>query len=84
MRNVAPLPKDELTALLRSMTELRTVGRNLNQIARAATQGARTSGPGREDLRAVLRACEGLRVHTKALLQKNVTSWEAGHAEANS
>jgi hypothetical protein len=84
LRNLAPLPKDELTALMRSMTELRAVGRNLNQIARAANQGARANGPSREDLLAVLRACEGLRHHTKALLQKNVTSWEAGHAEANS
>jgi predicted transcriptional regulator len=83
LRNLAPLPKDELTALLRTMTELRAVGRNLNQIARAANQGSRANGPSREDLFAVLRACEGLRVHTKALLQKNTQSWEVGHAEAN-
>jgi predicted DNA-binding protein len=83
LRNLAPLPKDELTALLRSMTDLRAVGRNLNQIARAANQGGRVNGPSREDLLAVLRACEGLRVHTKALLQTNITSWEVGYAEAN-
>jgi hypothetical protein len=80
LRNLAPLPKDEFTALMRSMTELRSVGRNLNQIARAANQGSRVNGPSREDLLAVLRACEGLRVHTKTLLQTNVTSWEVGHA----
>jgi hypothetical protein len=84
LRNLAPLPKGEMTALLRSMTELRAIGRNLNQIACAANQGARTNGPSREDLLVVLRACEGLRLHTKALLQKNVASWETGHAEANS
>jgi Bacterial mobilisation protein (MobC) len=83
LRNLAPLPKDELTALLRSMTELRAVGRNLNQIARAANQGGRVNGPSGEDLLAVLRACEGLRVHTKALLRTNITSWEVGYAEAN-
>jgi hypothetical protein len=83
LRNLAPLPKEELAALLRSMTELRAIGRNLNQIARAANQGGRVNGPNREDLLAVLRACDGLRAHTKALLQKNVTSWEVGHAEAD-
>src|ERR1022692_4242007 len=64
LRNLAPLPKDELTALMRLMTELRIVGRNLNQIARIANQGGRVNGPSREDLLAVLRACEGLRHHT--------------------
>ena len=83
LRNLAPLPKDELIALRRSMAELRAIGRNLNQIARAANQGARVNGPSREDLLAVLRACEGLRVHTKALLQNNIQSWEVGHAEAH-
>jgi Bacterial mobilisation protein (MobC) len=84
LRNLAPLPKDELTALMRSTTELRAVGRNLNQIARAANQGSRVNGPSRDDLLAVLRACEGLRVHTKALLQVNLHSWETGYAEAHS
>jgi hypothetical protein len=83
LRNLAPLPKDELIALRRSMAELRAVGRNLNQIARAANQGARGNGPGQEDLLAVLRACEGLRVHTKALLKNNLQSWEVGRAEAH-
>jgi hypothetical protein len=83
LRNLAPLPKDELMALRRSMAELRAIGRNLNQIARAANQGARVNGPSREDLLAVLRACEGLRVHTKALLQSNIQSWEVGHVEAH-
>jgi Bacterial mobilisation protein (MobC) len=83
LRNLAPLPKDELTALMRSVTELRAVGRNINQMARAANQGSRVNGPSREDLLAVLRACEGLRFHTKALLQTNLTSWEVGHAEAD-
>lgn len=83
LRNLAPLPKDELMALRRSMAELRAIGRNLNQITRAANQGACVDGPSREDLLAVLRACESLRVHTKALLQNNLQSWEVGHAEAH-
>ena len=82
LRNL-PLPKDELMALRRLVAELRAIGRNLNQIARATNQGARVNGPSREDLLAVLHACEGLRVHTKALLQNNLQSGEVGHAEAH-
>jgi predicted DNA binding CopG/RHH family protein len=81
LRNLAPLPKDELLALKRSVAELGTIGRNLNQIARATNQGGRPTGPGREDLRAMLRVAEGLRDHVKALLRANQISWEQGHAE---
>src|SRR6266853_2086912 len=39
LRNLAPLPKEELLALKRSVADLGAIGRNLNQIARAANQG---------------------------------------------
>ena len=81
LRNLAPLPKEELLALKRSVAELGAIGRNLNQIARAANQGAKPTGPGREDLKAMLRVAEGLRDHVKALLRANQISWEQGHAE---
>jgi Bacterial mobilisation protein (MobC) len=81
LRNLTPLPKDELLALKRSVAELGAIGRNLNQIARAANQGGKALGPGREDLRTMLRVAEGLRDHVKALLKANVISWEQGHAE---
>jgi Bacterial mobilisation protein (MobC) len=68
-------------ALKRSVAELGTIGRNLNQIARLANQGAKPTGPGREDLRAMLRVAEALRDHVKALLKSNQISWEQGHAE---
>jgi len=58
LRALAPLPKQELLTLRRTVSELGSIGRNLNQIARSANQGERTSGPGREDLRAILRVCE--------------------------
>jgi hypothetical protein len=67
--------------LKRSVAELGAIGRNLNQIARAANQGGRPLGPGREDLKAMLRVAEGLRDHIKALLRANQLSWEQGHAE---
>jgi predicted DNA binding CopG/RHH family protein len=81
LRNLAPLPKEELLALKRSVAELGAIGRNLNQIARAVNQGGRPGGPGREDLRAMLRIAEGLRDHVKELLKANQLSWERGHAE---
>jgi predicted DNA-binding protein len=81
LRNLAPLPKEELSALKRSVAELGAIGRNLNQIARAANQGGKPSGPGREDLRSMLKVAEALRDHVKALLRANQNSWEQGYAD---
>jgi hypothetical protein len=81
LRSLAPLPKGELLALKQAVSELGTIGRNLNQITRAANQGGRASGPSREDLRAILKVCEGLRDHVKGLLSANLKSWELGYAE---
>jgi hypothetical protein len=81
LRSLSPLPKEELLALRRIVSELGSIGRNLNQIARAANQGERTSGPTREDLRSILRVCEGLRDHVKKLLSANIKSWEQGYVE---
>jgi hypothetical protein len=36
LRNLAPLPRDELLVLKKSISELGAIGRNLNQIAKAA------------------------------------------------
>jgi predicted DNA binding CopG/RHH family protein len=83
LRNLAPLPKEELSALKRSVAELGAIGRNLNQIARTANQGGRPTGPGREDLKAMLRVAEGLRDHFKALLKANENSWLHGYAETS-
>ena len=79
LRNLAPLPKEELLALRRAVSELGCIGRNLNQIARAANHGERGSRLGREDLQVMLRLCGGLRDHVKGLLLANVRSWEQGH-----
>jgi hypothetical protein len=80
LRSLAPLPKEELLALKRSVAELGAIGRNLNQIAKAANQNGKTSGPEREHLWAVIRVAEGLRNHVKGLLKANQTSWHQGHA----
>jgi len=83
LRGLAPLPKAELLALKRTISELGSVGRNLNQIARAANQGRPGTGLGRDDFKAMLRLCEGLRDHVKGLLSSNLKSWEQGYAEPN-
>ena len=80
LRNVAPLPKEELLALKRSIAELGAIGRNLNQIARAVNSGERLSLPGRQELITMLKIGEGLREHVKALLKANPASWR-GNAE---
>jgi hypothetical protein len=81
LRRLAPLPKDEMQALRRSIGELAAIGRNLNQIAKAANDGGRVPGSAREEFRAMLKVCEALRDNTKALLKANLTSWESGHGE---
>jgi hypothetical protein len=80
LRGLAPLPKEELTALKRSVAELGAIGRNLDQIARAVTQGGRTALPGPGDVLTMLRIAEGLRDHFKELLKANERSW-AGHRD---
>ena len=83
LRNLTPLPKDEFLALKRSIGELASIGRNINQIARAVNEGGRAPDSAREEFRAMLKICEALRDNTKALLRANVTSWEMGHAQAD-
>jgi hypothetical protein len=63
LRNLVPLPKEELSALKRSVAELGAIGRNLNQIARAANHAGNPRGPGREDLRSMLKVAEACRFH---------------------
>jgi hypothetical protein len=81
LRSLTPLPKEELLALKRSVAELSAIGRNLNQIARVASQGGRTAAIGRNEVMAMLKVAEALRDHVKALLKANERSWSAGHAE---
>jgi hypothetical protein len=79
LRNLPPLPTEELKALKSSVAELGAVGRNLNQIARALNSG--DGGAGREmaDLQVLFKALAGLRDHTKRLITVNVLSWQVGH-----
>jgi hypothetical protein len=82
LRALAPLPSEELAALKRSVAELSSIGRNLNQIARVAQQTGRIAGPNRDDLRSMLKVCEAMREHVKELVRVNRATWESGYAEA--
>ena len=83
LRSLAPLPREELLALRRTLAELGSIGRNLNQIARVAHQTGRVEGLTTADLRAILAAFEGLRGHFKRLIEANIASWEADDAKAS-
>jgi hypothetical protein len=78
LRSLAPLPKEELLALKRTIGELGSIGRNLNQIAHAANQGQPVCSPGRNDLKAMLRVCSALRDNLKSVLLANLKSLEQG------
>jgi len=78
LRSLAPLPAEELLALKRTIGELGSIGRNLNQIAHAANQGQLVTSPGRNNHEAMLRVCLTLRDNLKSLLLANLKSWEQG------
>jgi hypothetical protein len=83
MRQLTPLPKDELLALKRSIALLASIGWNINQIAKVANQGGRIADSAGAEFRAMLKICVALRDNTKALLKANETSWVTGHAKAD-
>src|SRR5208283_5558858 len=79
LRSLTPLPKEEFLALKRSIGELASIGRNINQIARAGNEGGRMPDSVGAEFRAMLKICVALRDNTKALLKANETSWGRGH-----
>jgi Bacterial mobilisation protein (MobC). len=81
LRSLAPLPKAEYMAMMRSISELGAIGRNINQIAHAANSGRPIPDSVNAEARAILKVCEALRDNTKALLKANLTSWSAGRGE---
>ena len=83
LRRLAPTPREELLALKRSIAELASIGRNINQIAKAMNEGGRSPGSVREEFRAMLKICEALRDNVKALLKANEMSWQTGESHAD-
>jgi hypothetical protein len=81
LRSLAPLPKAEWLALEKSVSELSRLGRNINQIARAANRGERVIGPGRDDFVPFFKICVAIRDDTKRLLQANAKAWQQGYED---
>jgi len=81
LRDLAPLPADELRALNRVVAELGAMGRNLNQIARASHQIVPAADLQGVQVMAMIRVYGALRDHVKALLKANALSWKVGHAD---
>jgi len=79
LRQLTPLPENELLALKRSIAVLESIGRNINQIAKVANQGGRIPDSVGAEFRAMLKICVALRDNTKGLLKANETSWGARH-----
>jgi len=78
MRLLTPQPKDELLALKRSIAVLASIGRNINQIARAVNQQQWPSGPDPAVLAQMFRVLTAMRVQIKALINANLASWDSG------
>jgi len=71
----------EWLTLERIVTELSKLGRNINQIARAANRGERVTDSGSNQFRAMLTICEALRVQHQGMLQTNAESWQQGYED---
>lgn len=69
LRSLSPLPKQELLALRRAISELGAITRNLR-----CTPGDTPAG--QRDLQDVQRVCEALRNDIKALIKANASSWD--------
>jgi hypothetical protein len=81
LRQLAPLPDRELSALRSTVNELAALGRNLNAMARLLQQDRREVVPGRNEVHAMVRICELLWDRVRGLIKANLVSWEVGHAE---
>src|SRR5580692_3316782 len=78
---IAPLPEAELLAVKQSISELRSIGRDLNTMARAIRREGGGPQPGQRDVLRLMKVGEVLRDGIKALYIANAKSWETGNAE---
>lgn len=83
LRELSPLPREELAALKDVVAKLSGFGRFLNALVRAVNQGATPPNTLIVQLHAMLRLSEGLRDHVKAVVKANAMSWRTGHSEPN-
>lgn len=79
---VAPLPEAELLAVRQSISELRSIGRDVKTMARAIGRDEGGPQPGQRDVLRMMKVGEVLRDRIKALFIANANAWESGNAEA--
>jgi hypothetical protein len=82
LHSVPPIPEAELLAVRQSISELRSIGRDLNTMARVIGRGGGGPQPGQRDLLRLMKVGEVLREGIKALYVANAKSWETDNAEA--
>ncbi len=82
LHSVPPIPEAELLAVRQSISELRSIGRDLNAMARVIGRVGGGLQPGQRDILRLMEVGEVLRDGIKALYVANNKSWETGHAEA--
>jgi hypothetical protein len=80
LRQLTPLPEDELLALKRSIAELGSIGRNIYPDREGGERRRRGARSLLGEFWAMLKICSALRDNIKALLSANLASWAAGHA----
>lgn len=81
LRGNAPLPTMELRALREAVAGLAVIGRNLNRLARCAGASQRA---GDDQVLVMLRLCEAMRDHVRALVRMNAQSWQCDHVDQDS
>jgi hypothetical protein len=82
LRDVTPLPKEELLALKRSIADLGVVVRYLNQILKAIQLG-KAPATGREVFTQTHKIAVALWERFRELLKANERSWAEGHRAPN-
>jgi predicted DNA binding CopG/RHH family protein len=79
---VAPLPEAELLAVKQSISELRSIGRDLKSMARVMSGDGGGTQPGQRDVLRMMKVGDVLLDRIKALCVANIKAWETGNAEA--
>jgi predicted DNA-binding protein len=80
---VAPLPEGEMLAVKQSISELRSIRRDLNMMARTMGRDGTGPQPGQRDVLRLMKVGEVLLDRIKALYVANAKAWETGDAEAS-
>jgi hypothetical protein len=80
---IAPLPEGEMLAVKQSISELRSIRRDLNMMARTMGRDGTGDQPGQRDVLRMMKVGEVLLDRIKALYVANAKAWETGDAEAS-